>query len=333
MSSDIEERDHAFDAPPSPSSGADRQQDLPPSPSTGTSPPFSDSSEQPVTVGDITPQTADQGATDAVPHFKVHDTQGHEFEVSGDPEGCRHFAHHQGENSLHFEGTCGLCSVQDIANQYGLPITEDEMVQFAAAHHLCETHGAAEDCGGTTLETQTQLLADMGIMAMPHKSMSVEELASTFEKGHKVIIEVNAGVLFQGVLPEDVCARAVGSNPSEANHAIVVTGIVRDPQTGEVVGIYINDTGAPLPAQFISVDHLQQGWVNAGGTAVEAIGTVGGRPAAMPEALPGTDPSGDVRPDSAVTPESQSGLMAAAVALPLLGLGALRIRPRPKPKN
>ena len=330
MASDIEERDHTFDAP-TVLPDADRQQDVP---ATDTSTPPTDSSEQPVTVGDMTLPTAEQGAIAEVPRQLIHDAQGHEYVVSGDPEGCRRFDHHQGENSLGFEGTCGLCSVQDIANQYGLPITEDEIVQFAAAHHLCDTHGTPDDCGGTTIDTQAQLLADMGIMAMPQKGMSVEQLASTFEEGHKIIIEVNAGILFQGVLPDDICARAVGKNPHEANHAIVVTGIVRDPQTGAVVGIYVNDSGYPLPVQFISVENLQQGWVQTGGAALDAVGTVGGRPATPPEALPGTDRPGDMRPDNTETPDtSHSGLMAAAVALPLLGLGALRVRPRPKPKN
>jgi hypothetical protein len=332
MSSDIEGHDHAFDAPSAPAPGADRRQDILANLSPDISTPLPDASDRTTTVGDASLHAGEQAGTIEVPRYKAHDAQGREYDISGDPEGCRRFDHHQGENDLGYQGTCGLCSVQDIANQYDLPISENDIVKFAAEHHLCDTHGKPDDQGGTTLETQAQLLADMGIMALPQKGMTVDQLASTFESGHKVIIEVNAGVLFQGVLPDNVCANAVGTNPNEPNHAIVVTGIVRDPQTGAVIGIYVNDSGYPLPAQFISTEHLQAGWANTGGQAVDVIGTVGGRPASMPQAMPGTDPPGDSGPD---TPSdgNGSGISAAVVALPLLALGALKVRPKPKPTN
>lgn len=286
MSSDIEERDHAFDAPPV-SPGADRQPDVLISPPdtavTDTSAPIPDSSDQAVNAGDTLQNNAEQTATSDVQRIRIRDASGHEYVVSGDPEGCLRYNHQQGDNDLGFKGTCGLCSVQDVADQFGLNVTENDVVHFAADHHLCSTDGPPDQCGGTDIYTQAELLTDMHIMAQPAQGMSIDELAAQFEEGHKIILETNAGELFQGILPDSVCAQAVGPDPHAYNHAVVVTGVVRDPQTGAVVGIFINDTGANLGAQFIDAAHLQQAWVGTGGNCVVAFGPVGEHPATPPQ--------------------------------------------------
>jgi len=260
MTSDIEGRDHPFDAGPAPQSGADRQQDIPvpqrDTPSTDTPTLLPDSTDQTPNVGDTLQRTPEQAAASDMQHFKLRDAAGHEYIVSGDPEGCLRYNHQQGDNDLGFKGTCGLCSIQDVVDQYGLNMTENDVVHFAAEHHLCVTDGPPDQCGGTDIYTQAEMLTDMHIMAQPYPHMTVDELASEFEAGHKIIIEANAGELFQGILPDSVCAQALGPDPHAFNHAVVITGVVRDPQTGAVVGVFINDTGANLGAQFIDAAHL-----------------------------------------------------------------------------
>ncbi|MCW3096893.1 MAG: hypothetical protein JWL77_2511 [Chthonomonadaceae bacterium] len=350
MSSDIEERDHAFDAP-SVLPGADRQQDaaIPPpdTAATDTSAPIPDSSDQTVNAGDALPRSAEQTATSDVQRFKIRDASGHEYVVSGDPEGCLRYNHQQGDNELGYQGTCGLCSVQDVADQYGLNLTENDVVRFAADHHLCSTDGTPDQCGGTDIYTQAELLTDMQIMAQPVQGMTIDELAKDFESGNKIIIETNAGELFQGILPDSQCAQLVGPDPHAYNHAVTVTGVVRDPQTGAVVGIFINDTGANKGAQFISAAVLQQSWVGTGGNGVVAYGPVGGHPATPPAApnqntapdgtppqsLPHIIPRGDAPGDNTATPESEKTSAMPAILLPLVAIAALRARNRPKPKS
>lgn len=354
MSSDIDGRDHSFDATPAPQSGADRPPDmLPPQrdmPSTDMPTPMPDSTDQAANTGDTLQRNAEQAATSDVQHFKLRDAAGHEYTVSGDPEGCLRYNHQQGDNDLGFKGTCGLCSVQDVADQFGLNLTENDVVHYASDHHLCSTEGPPEDCGGTDIYTQAQILSDMHIMAQPFQHMTVEELAGEIEAGHKIILETNAGELFQGILPDSVCAQAVGPDPHAFNHAVVVTGVVRDPQTGAVVGVFINDTGANLGAQFIDAAHLEQAWVGTGGQGVVAYGPVGGHPATPPSAtppnaappqhaepgpivLPHVIPRGDAPGDSTATPEGEKTSMMPVIALPLVAIAALRARTKPKPKS
>ena len=351
MSSDMDGREHLVDAVSSPQAGTERQQDLPAlpgdAPSTDNPAPVLDSTDRNTNAGDTPPASSEQMAMSDVQRFKIRDASGHEYVVSGDPEGLKHLSHQQGDNDLGFTGTCGLCSVQDVADQFGLNLTENDVVRFAAEHHLCSTEGTPDQRGGTDIYTQAELLNDMHIEAQPAQHMTIDELAAEFESGHKVILETNAGELFQGILPDSVCAQAVGPDPHAFNHAVVLTGVVRDPQTGAVVGVFINDTGANLGAQFIDAAHLQQAWVGTGGNCVVAFGPAGGHPAtppvdlsqnaaphgAPPQVLPHVIPRGDTPGGDTATPESGKSSMMPAFVLPLVAIAALRARNRPKPKS
>ena len=86
---------------------------------------------------------------DAPFHIEVL-PDGREAVEFGDPEGSERFNHCQGENELGFEGTCGLVSCEDIVNQFGGDTSENDIVKFAADHHLCEKSPEAAESGGTT---------------------------------------------------------------------------------------------------------------------------------------------------------------------------------------
>jgi hypothetical protein len=72
----------------------------------------------------------------------------------------------------------------------------------------------------------------------------------------------------------EVDAGVIWDNPSYSNwlglpnHAITVTGVARDPMTGDVQGFYINDSGTGKAAQFVDVSTMREGWEQAGGTQV-----------------------------------------------------------------
>jgi hypothetical protein len=77
--------------------------------------------------------------------------------------------------------------------------------------------------------------------------------------GHGVMLEVNAGVLWNDPNYYDHGA---------ANHAISVIGVARDPDTGDVLGMYINDSGTGDSGRFVDVATLKSAWEQAGGEAV-----------------------------------------------------------------
>ena len=57
-------------------------------------------------------------------------------------------------------------------------------------------------------------------------------------------------------------------NPFATNHSIVVTGTARDPESGEVLGLYVCDSGNGSSAMFLSCDTLEDAYVEANGAAL-----------------------------------------------------------------
>lgn len=185
---------------------------------------------------------------------------GRDTVVIGDPEGDKAFTHRQGDNLLGFQGTCGLCSCENVLRSFGLDVTETDMVIFAAQRGLCAIDDAdPAHCGGTTTEWQAEILTRHGVPASAFYGSSIEDLAGNIELGRGVIIEVNAGVLW------DNASYDSGSAP---NHAITVTGVARDPMTGDIQGFFVNDSGTGKAAQFVDVSVMREGWEEVGGEQV-----------------------------------------------------------------
>lgn len=184
---------------------------------------------------------------------------GREAVVIGDPEGYRRFNHQQGDNPYGFYGTCGLVSCEDILRQFGVEITESDIVRYAAQRGLCVIDGPSEQLGGSSPMTQAELLSDLGVPAQVEVHGNLERLAARIESDRGVIICMNAGVLWND---------ATYYGQGGANHAVVVTGVARDPSSGAIQGFFINDSGTGKSAEFIDAATMQLGWLNMGGTAV-----------------------------------------------------------------
>jgi hypothetical protein len=177
----------------------------------------------------------------------------------GDVDGLADFNHQQGDNPYGFTQDCGLVSVQDVLNQFGIPVTEADIVEHAANNGQCHIADSAADSGGTTLDNQVEILGDYGIPAHTEFAVSLEDLAENVENGRSTIIAANAGWLWND---------ANYLESGEANHAVVVTGVSRDLETGEIQGFYINDSGTGNSGQFIEADRMTPGWLDVGGATV-----------------------------------------------------------------
>lgn len=188
---------------------------------------------------------------------------GTEVILIGDPQWAAGFNHRQGENSLGYLGTCGLVSCEQILRRTGLEVTEDDIVRYAGDRGLCVTDACPELNGGTTLLDQARILTEFGVPARPELLVSTEELAHRLEEGRSVILAVNAGEFWN-----DPAAYGTGA----PNHAILATGVARDAQTGEIVGVFINDSGTGNSAQFVPVQDLEIAWLEPGGLAVTTDG-------------------------------------------------------------
>jgi hypothetical protein len=222
---------------------------------------------------DLGPDAGDQGGDfpDAgleglVPsHLEVLPDSGREVLVLGDVERFKELNHPQGENPFGFMNTCGLVSCEDVLAQFGVTASEGEIVSHAISSQQCQVADSAPQSGCTSVEDQMHVLADAGVPAHTEQGAGLGELAGWISDGHGVIIEVNAGTLWNDPTAVD---------NGGINHAIVVTGVAVDPQSGEVEGYYVNDSrGQPGDSgRFVSADLMQQAWVTTGGAAVVTDG-------------------------------------------------------------
>jgi hypothetical protein len=218
-------------------------------------------------TGDASTPDATGDGTVGAAHFEGAAPQnldtlpdGREVLIIGDPDGYADFNHQQGDNDLGFQQDCGLCSSQDVLNQFGIDVTENDVVHHAVENGECDVNPTdAANSGGTTADWQANLLSDYGVPAHVENGGSIDDLANNITDGHSVIIEVNAGTLWN-----DANSYGDGS----ANHAITVTGVVRDPATSEITGFFVNDSGDGKGEKFVDASTMQQMWADVGGQSV-----------------------------------------------------------------
>lgn len=187
---------------------------------------------------------------------------GQEVLVIGDVVRFREINHRQGDNPYGFLGTCGLVSCEDVLRQFGIEVTESDVVQHAVRAGLCEVSSNPSECGGTTEWSQAQVLTDAGLPAHAEYGQTLSDLLDWVTTGRGVIIEVNAGELWDNSNAYD---------GGRANHAICLTGAAIDPQSGELAGFYINDSGRAYDGdagRYIPAELMQRMWADAGGSAV-----------------------------------------------------------------
>lgn len=180
--------------------------------------------------------------------------------VSGSPEEFKELNHKQGDNEKGFEGTCGLVSVEEVANQFGKDVSEDDVVSYAIDNNLTVTDSNDNSMnGGTTPEQQAAILNGYGIPSQVLQLNSMDDLSTYIEQGHGVILETNAGVLWND---------ANYLQGGQINHAVVATGVAHDELSGSLLGFFINDSGTNESGQFIPVNTMNQAWLQTGGYAV-----------------------------------------------------------------
>lgn len=155
--------------------------------------------------------------------------------------------HVQGCNTLHFRGTCGLCSCVNILRLAGREwTTEEEVVRYAAAEGLCTNNSPDNDMnGGTTCEDRQKILKhfnlDCGTFSPVFSSgweinydATIKLIAEYVETGRGVILSVNAYTLWYGKV-----------NNGNSGHAVVVISVKKD-KNGQIVEFFICDTGSGI---------------------------------------------------------------------------------------
>ncbi|MDB6034019.1 MAG: hypothetical protein JWM16_4357 [Verrucomicrobiales bacterium] len=151
--------------------------------------------------------------------------------------------------------TCDVVSQEMILHEFGVHVSEAQLVYDAASH------GWLTDVG-TSPQDMAQLLELHGVQAHSEFNGSIEALTSELAHGHKVIVAVDADELWnQGGPLFDLF------HSPQANHALVITGLdMSDPNHPKAV---VNDPGDPEGAgKCYPLDHFLEAWSASGNTYV-----------------------------------------------------------------
>lgn len=146
--------------------------------------------------------------------------------------------------------TCAIKSQQLILNDFGIPVTEDQCVQYSKEHGWY-----ADDGTGTRMIDIGKLLNDAGVPCSQTEGANVYDLVKELSQGHKIIVGVDSGELWDNSIWDWLKDIFFGKTP---DHALIVAGIdMTDPDNPMVI---ITDPGNGHPAQPYPLDQFMDAW-------------------------------------------------------------------------
>lgn len=150
-----------------------------------------------------------------------------------------------------YEKSCAIKSQQLILNDFGIDVSEDQLVQYSMEKGWF-------DGTGTMPEDVGKLLADAGIPCTQSVNANIYDLMSHLSHGHKVIVAVDSGELWNGGLMDWYKDMYVGDTP---DHALIVAGIdMSDPENPMVI---LTDPGTGEAAAPYPLDQFMDAWADS----------------------------------------------------------------------
>lgn len=152
-----------------------------------------------------------------------------------------------------YNDTCAIKSQQIILNEFNIPCTEDELVQYSMEHGWYSGNG-------TSMADVGKLLIDGGIPCTQQQNANVYDLMDELAQGHKIIVGVDADELWnndtiQGKLINWFNDFFHGNTP---NHALIVAGIdTSDPNNIQVL---ITDPGTGDYHKAYPIEKFMDAW-------------------------------------------------------------------------
>lgn len=152
-----------------------------------------------------------------------------------------------------YEDSCAIKSQQFILNDFGIPATEDQLVQYSYEQGWYQGDGS-----GTQMQDVGNLLEAAGIPCTRQADANVFNLVSELSQGHKVIVAVDADELYGKRFLQWLYDFFGGETP---NHALVVTGIdTFDPNNIQVV---VTDPGDGSYQKSYPLDQFMDAWADS----------------------------------------------------------------------
>lgn len=149
-----------------------------------------------------------------------------------------------------YPDTCAIKSQQLILNEYGIDVNEDQLVQFSYDHGWYNGDGS-----GTSPEDVGNLLESANIPVTRQADANVFNLVSELSQGHKVIVGVDSGELWDNKFAGWLNDFFNGNTP---DHALVVAGI--DTSDPDNVMVIVDDPGTGEYHKAYPLDQFMDAW-------------------------------------------------------------------------
>lgn len=156
-----------------------------------------------------------------------------------------------------YNDTCAIKSQQLILNDFGVPVTEDQLVQQAEQFNIYAPGT------GTQPQDVGKLLEINGVHCTQHENATVYDLTSALAQGQKVIIGVDSSELWDNGLFSGIKHQFQDYfNGEKADHALIVAGIdTTDPNHVQVI---LTDPGSGEEAARYPMDQFLDAWHDSG---------------------------------------------------------------------
>jgi len=149
----------------------------------------------------------------------------------------------------HYEDSCAIRSQELILRDFGVPISEDTLRNEAIAN------GWYAPGGGTNADCVGNLLELHGVAVNRYENADIYTLTSELAKGHKVIIGVDSGELWNKGFLENL---EDGLGLKKADHALIVSGI--DTTDPDHVKVILTDPGTGDIAKEYPIEQFIDAW-------------------------------------------------------------------------
>lgn len=152
-----------------------------------------------------------------------------------------------------YSDTCAIKSQQIILNEFGIPVTEDQLVQYSYERGWYQGDGT-----GTTFEDVGNLLEEANIPCTRQENANVFNVVSELSQGHKVIVAVDSGELWGNKFSAWCNDFFNGDTP---DHALIVSGI--DTSDPENIQVIVTDPGNGDYHKSYPLDQFMDAWSDA----------------------------------------------------------------------
>jgi hypothetical protein len=149
-----------------------------------------------------------------------------------------------------YDDTCAIKSQQLVLDDFGIHVTEDQLVQQAEQYNIYAPGS------GTSPQDVGKLLELNGVHCTQHTDASIYDLTSALAQGEKVIIGVDSGELWNNDKISDTLTG------EQADHALIVAGIdTSDPNNVQVI---LTDPGTGQEGARYPIDQFLDAWHDSG---------------------------------------------------------------------